>query len=115
MYAQAIAIVASAAIGAGGAWQWQADRCAAKDAERVQRHARDMATLVERQDGAATTHEIFKERERVVYQTITETVDRIVDRPVYRSACFDADGLRALNAAISGAAPAASQPAPTVP
>lgn len=66
-------------------------------------------------DVAATSHEQFQERERVVYQTITETVDRIVERPVYRNVCLDTSGLRALADAIHGRADDPGQPAPAVP
>lgn len=39
---------------------------------------------------------------KVVYRTITQVVDRVVERPVYRTACFDPDGLRAANEALAG-------------
>lgn len=38
----------------------------------------------------------------VEYRTITKYVDRIIDRPVYRNQCFDADGVRQLNEFIIG-------------
>lgn len=37
---------------------------------------------------------------KVVYRTITQTVDKYIDRPIYRNLCFDADGLRDANAAL---------------
>lgn len=40
-------------------------------------------------------------KDRIKYQTITKTVDRYIDREVYRNICFDADGLRDANAALS--------------
>lgn len=66
-------------------------------------------------DRAAVAHEDFKERERVVYQTITQTVDRIVDRPVYRNVCLDDDGVRAINAAVRGSDGNPGEPAAAVP
>lgn len=39
-------------------------------------------------------------KDRIRYRTITKTVDRYIDRPVYRNVCFDADGLRDANAAL---------------
>lgn len=39
----------------------------------------------------------------VEYRTITKTVERIVDRPVYLNQCIDDDGLRIINGFISGA------------
>lgn len=48
-------------------------------------------------------------------QTIVEKhYAQIVDRPVYRNVCLDDDGLRLIEAARRGEAPA-SQPAATVP
>ena len=52
---------------------------------------------------------------KVVIQTRTVYVDKIVDRPVYRNQCFDNDGLRCLNAAINGTDAAGCKPDGTVP
>jgi hypothetical protein len=61
--------------------------------------------------------DLAKERAKshVVYQTITHEVERLVDRPRYRSDCFDADGLRLANAALAGQAAAVSVAASAVP
>lgn len=52
------------------------------------------------------------EANRTIYREITKQVDKIVDRPVYRDQCFDADGLflaqSALAGKLSGALPDAS-------
>jgi hypothetical protein len=53
--------------------------------------------------------------QKVIYATITKTVDRVVERPVYRSECIDDDGLRNINAALAGAAADPSQPDAAVP
>lgn len=54
---------------------------------------------------------------QIVYRTITEEVEKIVDRPVYTGQCFDADGLRLANLALAGVPADAnpSGPNPTVP
>ncbi len=54
-------------------------------------------------------------QDRIVYRTITRNVDRIVDRPVYRAECIDADGLRLINAAIAGRIADTIQPDGTMP
>jgi len=60
--------------------------------------------------------EVEDAKAKVVYRTITETVDRIVDRPVYRAGmCFDDDGVRAANAALAGTLAPAAEPDRTVP
>lgn len=107
------AIAGSLAFGSG--WTVHGWRRDAADLAR-QEDAAELARLKARTaDTAAEVHEVFKERERVVYQTITETVDRIVERPVYRNVCLDADGLRALSDAIHGRASDPGQPSPAVP
>jgi hypothetical protein len=52
---------------------------------------------------------------KVVIQKRTVYVDKIIDRPVYRNQCFDADGLRCLNAAINGTDATGCKPDGTVP
>jgi len=110
-----VAAALLAAALAGGAWKTQDWRYAARDKERIEAEAEKRRNDAKVADTAAVGHEQFKERERVVYQTITETVDRIVEKPVYRSVCLDNDGLRALNDAIRGVAPDPGEPAPAVP
>ena len=43
-----------------------------------------------------------KAKRQVVYKTITQTVDKYIDRPIYKSECFDPDGLRDAQSAIAG-------------
>ena len=52
---------------------------------------------------------------KVVIQKRTEYVDKIVERPVYRNQCFDADGLQCLNAAINGKGDVGCKPDGTMP
>lgn len=40
-------------------------------------------------------------------QVVTQYVDKIVERPLYRNVCLDGDGLRLVNQALSGLDPAA--------
>lgn len=110
----ATAIVA-AVMAFSSAWKVQDWRHDAQEKQRLEAEQETQRMRARSADKASEGHEQFKETERVVYQTITETVDRIVDRPVYRNVCLDADGLRQLNAAIAGRQPAASEPAPAVP
>lgn len=48
---------------------------------------------------ASESYEKSKEAERVKTETITRTVQKIIERPVYINACFDDDGVSAVNAA----------------
>jgi hypothetical protein len=64
---------------------------------------------------ASTKLETGNAEAKVVYRTITKEVDKIVDRPVYVNACFDDDGLRYANAALSGALTPAGKPDARLP
>lgn len=75
------------------------------------RRAQEQRDAEARQSAAASTSlEEKNAKAKVVYRTVTRTVDRLVDRPVYRNVCLDDDGLRAANAALSGALAAAGEP-----
>jgi hypothetical protein len=69
--------------------------------ERVQK-TRD--ALMAQADSAVASLETKNAATRVIYRTITQQVDKIVDRDVYRNVCFDDDGLRLANAALGGVA-----------
>ena len=68
----------------------------------------DQAALEQRQaeekriEEASTKKEQGDAKAKVVYRTITQTVDRYIDRPVYRNQCLDDDGLRDANRALLG-------------
>lgn len=64
---------------------------------------------------AATKLEVANAEARVVTRTVTVQVDKIVERPIYRNVCLDADGLCVANAAIRGASPDSCQPGKPVP
>lgn len=83
--------------------QWDAANAKQRDAEAKQGSA------------ASTKLEIGNAQAKIVYRTVTRTVDKIVDRSIYVRACFDDDGMRAVNAALRGALPAAGQPDGAVP
>ncbi len=110
-----ITALVSAALAFGAAWKVQDWRHDAAELQRQEDVAETQRLSAKKADTAAVSHEQFQERERVVYQTITETVDRIVEKPVYRNVCLDADGMRALSAAIHGRADDPGQPSPAVP
>lgn len=110
-----ITALVSAALAFGAAWKVQDWRHDAAELKRQEEASELQRLLARKSDNAAVSHEQFQERERVVYQTITETVDRIVEKPVYRNICLDADGMRALGAAIHGRPDDSGQPAPALP
>lgn len=80
-----------------GAQQCEANVAAAQAKE----HAKVVA-LNQRNDELSAQLIAVQAARKTTYATITRHVDRIVDRPVYRDVCLDADGLRDINAALAG-------------
>ena len=68
------------------------------NAARAEQAKRDSAAQVQDTAGAAAN----VERETIVRE-ITREVPKIVDRPVYRNVCVDADGVRLIERAVDAA------------
>lgn len=64
---------------------------------------------------ASTQVEVKSEKAKIVYKTITQSVDKYIDRPIYRNVCLDDFGLRDANAALVGQVPTAGEPDKPVP
>jgi hypothetical protein len=88
---------------------WQTGR---QDAQRIERQARDILRQVERGQQAADTYTQEQQDADPIRQTIVRTVEKIVQRPVYRNVCIDDDGLQQLGDAIHTGAPAGGAAAP---
>jgi hypothetical protein len=114
IYTHLAAALIAAAVASVGAWKVQDWRYGAKEAQRLESAAKEQARRADRIDVAATGHERDKDGIRTEFITITEEVERVVEKPVYRDVCLDADGLRVLSDAIRGTDPA-GQPAGAVP
>lgn len=96
-------------------WRVQAWRAAANAAEAAEQ-ARELAAQQRRSaDAAAATYEARRAAQAAQQQIITREVERVVEKPVYRNVCLDADGLRLIGQAVDAARSAAGQPAPAVP
>lgn len=111
-----LAVALFAAIVAGGAaWNvrgWKADSEQAAIVKGL--HAAVLAKQAAA-DKAATQFEVDRARLTRERHVITQEVDRVVERPIYRDGvCLDADGLRLVAAAAAGAA-SAGEPTPAVP
>lgn len=102
------------AAGAAGGIKWHAGQDAIKENARLQEIDRQRRQDEKRVDSAAAGHEADKGAIRTQWLTITEEVERVVEKPIYRDVCLDVDGLRVLSDAIAPRA-AASQPARAVP
>jgi len=116
MYLYLAAAVAIAVASAFGTWQVQEWRYGAKEADRLEAVKRDRMIAEKKIDGAAVGFEKDKGAERTKFITITQEVERVIEKPFYVASelCLDDDGLQQLNAARAPAA-AASEPARAVP
>ena len=111
----AATLLAGALAGGYGAHQVTSWAYESKALKTQQRAARDLARAVEQQDRAVAEFTKDQQHARIEYRTITRKVDKIVERPVYRNVCLDADGMRQLSAAIAGRATPEPEPARPVP
>lgn len=84
-------------VGVGVDRQRSRDLAAMQKAEQAMRKASAAFAAIDQTHAAADVA-----RETTIREIIRE-VPQIVDRPVYRSACVDADGLRLLERAVASA------------
>ncbi len=113
LYTHAAAALIAAAVAAAGAWQTQNWRYGAIERDRLATEAELRRNNQQAADRASAGFEAAQVQIRTEFVPIEREVERVVEKPVYLAQCFDADGLRVLNAAITGTTP--GQPAPTVP
>lgn len=66
------------------------------------KHDYELAKARKKAEDAATMLEAQKSERRIVYETVTKEINKIVERPIYLSDCVDDDGLYAINQAIAG-------------
>lgn len=113
------ALVLAIVLAGGGYWKGWSDRaarCEALAAQASSQSGKQAIIELKAANEAGEMLETENVKERIVYRTITQQVDRIVERPVYRDgACLDADGLRIVNAATAGKAADPGQPDSPVP
>ena len=102
IYTHAAVAALAVAIGFAGGWKTQEWRWDAADKQRLEQEAKERHRGAERAQASSTTFEGKRSTNETKYRTVTVTLEKIVERPVYLSACFDSDGLRILNAQISG-------------
>jgi Tfp pilus assembly major pilin PilA len=110
-------LIALAILGvlSGIAWKIYSAGQTAKQVEWGKAAAQQTRKETAQSTHAATQLEAKNAESKVVYKTITRTVDKYIDRPVYRTECFDADGLRDANAALNGQAAAPPKPDYSMP
>lgn len=110
-------LVIALAIFAGGTAtgiKWHVGIVAQRQVAAQIAEKKEHARKLDRADKAAVGHERDKTQIQTEFLTITQEVERVVEKPIYRDICFDDDGLRIIGAAI-GRRAAASEPAAAVP
>ena len=111
------AVLAIAIMGMVGTGVYKVKQWGGNEVRAEWTAANEKARAEEAAKSAAAAKELEAERakKKVVYKTITQSVDKYIDRPVYLANCFDADGLRDATAAINGKIADRQQPDATVP
>lgn len=113
IYTHAAAALASLVLGCALGWWVQGWRHDSFELAR-QQTARESQRLAARAaDAASERHEADKAALRAEFKPIYKEVEVVVQKPVYRNVCLDADGLRLLERALRGPG-ATGQPAPAV-
>lgn len=113
IYTHVAAALASLAIGFTSGWWVQGWRYDSIELQR-QETARESGRLAARAaDAVSERHEADKAALRAEFKPIYKEVEVVVQKPVYRNVCLDADGLRLLERAVRGPA-ATGQPAQPV-
>ncbi len=97
LYTYAATALVAFALGGAGAWKVQSWRMTALEKDRIEAAAEQRRNNERAANAAAAGFETDKDANEQRTRTIIRTVEKIVERPVYRAVCVDADGLRVLN------------------
>lgn len=103
-YTYAATALVAVAIGFTGGWKTQGWRWDASEKQRLEQEAKERQKQLERAHTASTTFEDKRTTNETRYRTVTVTLEKVVERPVYLNACLDPVGLRILNDQITRAA-----------
>ncbi|MHA3051821.1 hypothetical protein [Acinetobacter sp. ANC 4640] len=86
-------------------WKTQSKNADAKCITQIQKIEQTQQTALkqanDKANQASADYEELKATQQVKIQTVRDTVQKIVERPVYRNVCLDSDGLQQLGKAIS--------------
>lgn len=113
IYTHLAAALLAGLLAFGAGWQvrsWKADSDAVAQVRADARTAEHRATTG---DAAATAYEAKRATLQRQDAVLVREIERVVEKPVYRTECIDADGLRIIADALSGAADP-GEPAPAL-
>ena len=91
-----------AAFGAATATKITSDHYKAAAAEQERAAAVAYAERTEQLNAVSADLERARHDRKIVYRTITQQVEKVVARDVYRNTCLDVDGVSIINAALAG-------------
>lgn len=77
-------------------------KCQARIQKIEQQHLKALAEKQNAINQVSADYEKAKSEQRVRVETVTRTVQKIVERPVYQQHCFDGDGVSAINTLVAG-------------
>ena len=100
LYTYAATAVVAVALGFAGGWKTQGWRWDAADKQRLEQEAKELHRAAERAQASSTTFEGKRSTNETKYRTVTVTLEKIVERPVYLQQCMDSEGLAVLNQQI---------------
>lgn len=100
IYTHLAAAILALAVGFAGGWKTQGWRWDASDKQRLEQEAKERGRALDRANTASASFEGKRSANETRYRTVTVTLEKIVERPVYLQSCLDDDGLAALNAQI---------------
>ncbi len=112
---QAVVAVGIFLAGMAGGIKWHAGQDAIKEQAREVNQRATERLRRQNSNTAAVAHEADKIVIKKEFLPITQEVDRVVEKPVYRNVCLDADGLSVIRSAISRANGDPSEPGDAVP
>ncbi len=98
----AIGALLCATFGATAAYKLTADHYQAAAARSQQEAAEAFQARTVELNQVSAELERARHDRKVVYRTITQQVEKVVARDVYRNTCLDVDGVSIINAALAG-------------
>jgi hypothetical protein len=119
LYVGAALFLAGLGLGGWGAWSVQSWRFAADERDRIEAEAQAQREQAARSDLEAADYLKAQAKADAKETTRTREVLRVIEKPVYRLDCLDADGMRILTEAAAdsnarrGLAPALPASEPT--
>lgn len=84
-----------------GKLQSAEEKCTAKIQALEQKQQKALAEKQNEINEVSADYEQVKSEQRIITETVAREVQKIVERPVYQSICFDDDGLSELNSLIA--------------